>query len=138
MMMSPCRSAFTDRYQASSRIGVGAQRLSSQSWNAEAIREFVQSLAQFGAQRYAVGHPLLVHVRRALARQPDVLNARESRGRLHDVPHGVDSLLKSVHVGKCSDVHGHDDLPGVAGGFGVLSVIDHIAAKRSSVQGAGE
>src|SRR6267154_2630614 len=88
MMMSQCRSAFTDRYQASlRRIGVGAQRLSSQSRNAEAIREFIQSLAQFGAQRNAVGHPLLVHVRRALARKPNVLNARQGRGRLHDVPH---------------------------------------------------
>ena len=47
-----------------------------QSLNAQAISEFIQKLAQFGAQRNAMVHPLAVKLRRALTRQPDFVDAR--------------------------------------------------------------
>jgi hypothetical protein len=59
-----------------SRSSVRRKRLLLQSLNAQAISEFIQNLAQFGAQRNAMGHPLVVKLRRALSRQPDFIDAR--------------------------------------------------------------
>ncbi len=60
----------------SSRSSVRCKRLLLQALNAQAISEFIQNLALFGAQRNAMGHPLAVKLRRALSRQPDFIDAR--------------------------------------------------------------
>src|ERR1700737_2471759 len=59
-----------------SRGSVRCKRLLLQSLNAQAISEFIQNLALFGAHRNAMGHPLAVKLRRALSRQPDFIDAR--------------------------------------------------------------
>ena len=67
------RSPLETRRSDSSRR---CKRLLPQSLNAQAISEFIQNLAQFGAQRNAMRHPLSVKLRRALSGQPDFIDAR--------------------------------------------------------------
>ena len=68
------RSPLETRRSRSS--SVRCKRLLLQSLNAQAISEFIQNLAQFGAQRNAMRHPLSVKLRRALSGQPDFIDAR--------------------------------------------------------------
>src|SRR5258708_19335597 len=59
-----------------SRGSVRCKRLLLQSLNAQAISEFIQNLALFGAQRNAMGHPRAVHLGPPLSTPPDFINAR--------------------------------------------------------------
>src|SRR5258706_775652 len=114
MMMSELRPALIASITGPvSRRSVGCQRLLSQSRNTQPIREFIQNLAQFGAEWNAVDHPLLVDVRGSLSRQPNFIDARHGRRRFHDLPHEVDSLLDGLHVRERGDVYGHNDLASI-------------------------
>ena len=59
-----------------SRSSVRYKRVLLHPLNAQAISEFLQNLAQFGAERNTKGHPIAVQLLRALSRQPDFIDAR--------------------------------------------------------------
>src|ERR1700687_552846 len=50
-----------------SRSSVGCKRVLLQPLNAQAISEFIQNLAQFGAERNAKDHPIAIQLLRALS-----------------------------------------------------------------------